>query len=1123
MHAKTSTVSAASRGVAAIQSDARGAAGGLAGRASVKRATRPDPTRPDPTRPDPTRPDPTRPDPTRLYIGQPQGPGRHRPAPFLSRFRSRLPAPALACALALLLSAGAANAQIKLVSNTGQTDTNWHNRSDRAQAFTTGGATGGYKLTAVDIRFEQASAEDDQFDLANLAVSVHSDSSSAPGASLGTLAKPASLPSSGTAENLRFTASSGGIDLSANTTYWVQWEISATPGYNNDARVYVDTSGAENADSVAGWSIADGMVARSWASTVWIPVTDGALQIAVHGSEMFVGNTGQTAASGSLTVGGSSQWLNALTFTTGSNAAGYTLSEVDVELASGTPSANTRVSIYTTTSGVPNSSLHVLNNPAALTASATNTFTADTGATLAANTTYAVVISLSTGTDTTNLAKTTSNDEDSGAASGWSLADKRHFLQFNPPGSWTEASDAEKPMIALRGLTAATPVVSIAGGAAVTEGGSASFTLTAAPAPAADLTVNLNVSQTGDFVATGDLGSKTVTVGTSGPATYTVDTVDDGTDEANGAVAVTLNAGTGYSVHSTQGAASVTVNDNDEGVIPPPPPPPPVDDPPTEAAPFTLRPEPLQLALWTDKPGYRAGETVRLYLSLDPHDDQGRYRTFVYLERAGGERRWLAPLSARGQLHPEAVDRRGLPVRVALPQLLSAADRELVFEGAAPGPGLWQFVLELRPGEPSEQDQEYLKEELAESLHTRRAWAKFVVAERSVLLNRAGFDREIRSDMTLHADTLYYLGYQLFVHAGATLTIEPGTLLQAHGPHAAIIVEPGGRIVAEGTREAPVVLTCSSFTGYRQPGCWGGLRILGNAPVTRLEGVAPGVLPPERPVYGGTDEGESSGVLRYVCVEFAGASGDPEAVAPAIGLYGAGSGTVLDHIQARASLGDGFSFHGGTAVCEHCVASGSGNAGLSWERGWRGGASHLYVHHGDWGVDGLVGGNDPEGHDLAPRSLPTLSNVTLLHRFPYTRRQRKGVAVRLRTGSGLIARDLLATRFFGGAIEARGRSALLFGEGESSVTSALLYLNGVHQLRGGIQQAVEFISRPPRLRDVRWFANPDPRPKADSQALPEEGEGYIGAFAEEENWLEEWTVFGPESLYDLRERSDDEE
>ena len=291
--------------------------------------------------------------------------------------------------------------------------------------------------------------------------------------------------------------------------------------------------------------------------------------------------------------------------------------------------------------------------------------------------------------------------------------------------------------------------------------------------------------------------------------------------------------------------------------------------------------------------------------------------------------------------------------------------------------------------------------------------------------------------------------------------------------------------------------------------------------MTRLEGTAPGVLPAERAAYGGSEAERSSGALRYVRVEFAGASPDPEAPAAAVGLYGAGSGTVLDHVQARASLGDGFAFHGGSASCDYCVASGSGAAGLAWQRGWRGEASHLYVQHGRGGRDGLAGGHDGQGHDQEPRSLPTLSNVTLVHAVPYGRHERRAAAVRLADGSAVQASDLLAARFGGGALRASGRSRLLFGEGESSVGPALLYLNGSPQVPSFLAEAVKFSARDPKLRDVRDYANPDPRPKAASPALTGEREGYIGAFGRTENWLEEWTVFGPESVYDLRQRAED--
>ena len=117
---------------------------------------------------------------------------------------------------------------------------------------------------------------------------------------------------------------------------------------------------------------------------------------------------------------------------------------------------------------------------------------------------------------------------------------------------------------------AAVPEVSIAAGGGVTEGGDATFTVTADPAPSAPLAVSVTVAQTGDFgVAT---GTRQVTVPTSGTVTLTVATVNDSADEADGSVAVTINGGTGYTVSAAAGTATVAVADDDD-------PPPPVADP----------------------------------------------------------------------------------------------------------------------------------------------------------------------------------------------------------------------------------------------------------------------------------------------------------------------------------------------------------------------------------------------------------------------------------------------------------------------------------------------------------------------------------------------------------------
>ena len=109
----------------------------------------------------------------------------------------------------------------------------------------------------------------------------------------------------------------------------------------------------------------------------------------------------------------------------------------------------------------------------------------------------------------------------------------------------------------------ATPVVSITAGSPVSEGTAATFSLSATPAPVSAVTLNYTVTQSGAFVAAGDLSIQTDSL-SGGSGTITVPTVDDSLDEANGSVTVTLDSGTGYALHNTQNAATVTVTDNDE-------------------------------------------------------------------------------------------------------------------------------------------------------------------------------------------------------------------------------------------------------------------------------------------------------------------------------------------------------------------------------------------------------------------------------------------------------------------------------------------------------------------------------------------------------------------------------
>ena len=108
------------------------------------------------------------------------------------------------------------------------------------------------------------------------------------------------------------------------------------------------------------------------------------------------------------------------------------------------------------------------------------------------------------------------------------------------------------------------PTISVTGGTGITEGGTAAFTITASLTPAADITVSVAITQSGDFATSGQTGTRSVTIGSSGTGTVNVTTVNDTADEPNGSVTATVQTGTGYTVAAApNNAASVTVADDD--------------------------------------------------------------------------------------------------------------------------------------------------------------------------------------------------------------------------------------------------------------------------------------------------------------------------------------------------------------------------------------------------------------------------------------------------------------------------------------------------------------------------------------------------------------------------------
>lgn len=538
-----------------------------------------------------------------------------------------------------------------------------------------------------------------------------------------------------------------------------------------------------------------------------------------------------------------------------------------------------------------------------------------------------------------------------------------------------------------------------------------------------------------------------------------------------------------------------------------------------------VAPTSMKAALWTNKLGYASGEQMSLYATLDPMGDMTQYRLYLYLENIeSGDRtyfvivdpvsRMIGPSAMEGavDVYGAAAGTSSLPVSPLL-------QHQLYF-GSVPAPGLWHFVGEVRAPNGSQL--------------VKKAYAKFVVsAKPPVEFGADGQDTEISTDTTWTNDTIYKVRHQVFVNAGATLTIEPGTLIQARGQNAVIVVERGATIMADGRREAPIVMTCDLPVGQRESGCWAGLIVLGNAPMTRGAGLAEGVIPEDRPIYGGDDPTDSSGVLRYVRVEFAGVDFNPETQPNGFGFHGVGSGTVISHIQAHEGEDDGIEFFGGTANCMYCVSSGSKDDSLDWAFGWTGTGQYIFIQQDPEGDNGMEGDNDSQGFDRTPRSHPKLYNVTMVGGlYGDVNSAHGGDGIRIRVGAAITARNVLMTGFGGDALDVRDNSPSFFMDGTSSIKNSIITMNGgktgVEQFEGGVDSVLGYKDTDPMLVNVRYEANPDPRPMIGSPALvmgaaatpPSDGvldpsAQCVGAFCNGANWLEEWTFFGDEFDYDV--------
>ena len=255
-------------------------------------------------------------------------------------------------------------------------------------------------------------------------------------------------------------------------------------------------------------------------------------------------------------------------------------------------------------------------------------------------------------------------------------------------------------------------------------------------------------------------------------------------------------------------------------------------------------------------------------------------------------------------------------------------------------------------------------------------------------------DADIVGSRTFSADTIYTLSGFVFVEDGEQLTIEPGTIIKSEEGQgvdaSALIVAQGGRIIADGTAEAPIIMTSvlddldDPFdipTGDAGRGLWGGLIVLGKAKINTTDGFGyiEGLPETERSKYGGSDDADSSGVLRYLSVRHGGSIfGDANEI-NGITMGAVGSKTVVDYVEVFQNLDDGIEFFGGTVNIKHFLVAFCGDDCFDIDEGFSGAGQFLFAIQD--GIDGDCGGEHDGGttpEDGIPYATNVFSNVTYL-------------------------------------------------------------------------------------------------------------------------------------------------
>ena len=179
------------------------------------------------------------------------------------------------------------------------------------------------------------------------------------------------------------------------------------------------------------------------------------------------------------------------------------------------------------------------------------------------------------------------------------------------------------------------------------------------------------------------------------------------------------------------------------------------------------------------------------------------------------------------------------------------------------------------------------------------------------------------SENTTLKKTTYLIMGTVYVANNVTLTIEPGAVLRGdHDSNGTLVITKGSKLIAEGTVTDPIVFTSSKGTADRKPGDWGGVILYGDAPLNRLGGVISSIYDPNPlyNVFGGNNENNDAGSLKYVRIEFAGKKLNEKIMLNGLTLGAVGKKTKIEYVQVSYAKDDALEIIGGSIDMNNIIS-----------------------------------------------------------------------------------------------------------------------------------------------------------------------------------------------------------